>query len=253
MAKLHIRRHLSSDYQELPDIDASQTGTLTGEDRQCLAAIGTYFGKSQAASRFGISLLHQHFPIHDTEILLQTISCSTRSITVAPHPISTENTVPVNMRFAPSSSTDDINLIGLEYVSALALGGCHPVAITDVLHLAAIRRILQDHNRIDRFGVRLRTNHFTVSSDEILLETCNKADRTLFCNVTPRDAKRPFRTIETLWYWLTISESSPHGFQQCTSYGECVQSCAQECTNYTHDGHNRGHIPGHSYSERGHY
>jgi hypothetical protein len=43
----------------------------------------------------------------------------------------------------------------------------------------------------NRFGVKLIRNPLAVSEDELLLETCDSAIRTLYCDIGSRDAPPP--------------------------------------------------------------
>ncbi|HAS39053.1 MAG TPA: hypothetical protein DCS93_01175 [Microscillaceae bacterium] len=45
--------------------------------------------------------------------------------------------------------------------------------------LALIREVLRKRNAIDRFGLTLLHDHFDVNDDEVLVETCDPATRTL--------------------------------------------------------------------------
>jgi hypothetical protein len=58
---LQIRDHGVADYQALPDMDATDVGTLGDDDRACLAEIGEYLVATKAWQRFAVWLLHKHF------------------------------------------------------------------------------------------------------------------------------------------------------------------------------------------------
>jgi hypothetical protein len=70
---LALRHHNSRDYAMLPDIDDSDAGTLTLADQVCLEEIGDCLLRSNANSRFGVTLLHSHFLIDDDETFVEEV------------------------------------------------------------------------------------------------------------------------------------------------------------------------------------
>lgn len=67
--------------------------------------------------------------------------------------------------------------------------------------LDAIRRVLEAHDCIERFGVTLLHNHFHLAEDEILVETSDVQNRTLVSR--PRKTRDVDfgRLLETYWRW----------------------------------------------------
>ena len=58
---LTIRDHDVEDYVALRDMDATDVGTLSEDDRACLDELGDYLVSTDAFQRFAIWLLHKHF------------------------------------------------------------------------------------------------------------------------------------------------------------------------------------------------
>ncbi len=54
---------------DLPNID--EVSALSDEDRVCIDEIISVLEKHDRLKRFGLTLLHQHFPVEDGEILLE--------------------------------------------------------------------------------------------------------------------------------------------------------------------------------------
>ena len=65
--------------------------------------------------------------------------------------------------------------------------------------LAEIREVLAKHNCLDRFGVTLLHTHFDMDDDEILMETCDPATRTLTITPIKKADMDPDDVIITNW------------------------------------------------------
>ena len=81
------------------------------------------------------------------------------------------------------------------------------------------RRPPAGHGKIDRFGVKLIRNPLGLSERDLLVETCDTANRTLRCDVIARDAAPADLTfIETTWCWrLVEGETQPEVMQECSA------------------------------------
>ena len=83
----------------LPDID--DVAPISKADQECLAALRSVLAEHGALQRFGVTLLHDHFPVSDDEIMMETVDKATRTLTTRPvkaadHPI--ENSVETSWR-----------------------------------------------------------------------------------------------------------------------------------------------------------
>jgi hypothetical protein len=66
----------------LPDID--EVEHISENDEDLLQELREVLLKHGAEARFGLMLLHQHFPIADDEILVETVDAAGRTLTVRP-------------------------------------------------------------------------------------------------------------------------------------------------------------------------
>lgn len=93
---------ISAAYRDLKDID--EVTPLGADDGPCLEEIRRVLLKYNALDRFGITLLHSHFPIHEGETLLESCDYERRTLTMhtvrAEH-ISGEVVVGTAWRLAP--------------------------------------------------------------------------------------------------------------------------------------------------------
>ena len=90
---------------------------------------------------------------------------------------------------------------------------------------AEIREVLERHGAAARFGICLLHRHFDVADDEVLLETCDVASRTLVLRPRPESECSGNSIVETSW--------------RLDSPG-ITQRCQTKCDNSSF-GHTRGH------------
>jgi hypothetical protein len=69
----------------LPDID--DVAPLSEKDAECLNELKTVLAKHGALSRFGITLLHQHFEVADDEVLVEECDVEAKRLTIGPKKI----------------------------------------------------------------------------------------------------------------------------------------------------------------------
>lgn len=118
---IQLRRHNSRDYVALPDIDLTSAGLLSLEDYQCLAEVGRCLVEEHANERFGVTLLHSHFPVRDDEILVEEAHTDPQLITLRPVSGACSGLVATSVCFGGAG--DPFGLIGLEFTSDDALAG----------------------------------------------------------------------------------------------------------------------------------
>ena len=81
---LAMRDHDVEDYTDLHDMDGSEVGVLTDDDRACLTELGQYLATTDAWKRFGIWLLHKHFEPSDGEVFVEQLADWPRGTRTAP-------------------------------------------------------------------------------------------------------------------------------------------------------------------------
>jgi hypothetical protein len=87
--------------------------TLTEDDRAILTALRTVLVEHKATERFGVTLLHEHFPLTSGERLIETVDVDTRTLTIRPtSEINPNDTVDTAWRFSSDSTLP------------IAIGGC---------------------------------------------------------------------------------------------------------------------------------
>jgi hypothetical protein len=84
--------------------DLKDIAPLGESDRQCLEEIREVLARYERLDRFGLTLLHDHFPLEDNELLMETCDPGTRTLTILPEVIDpTEqrySVVATNWRFS---------------------------------------------------------------------------------------------------------------------------------------------------------
>jgi hypothetical protein len=218
---LTVRDHRADDYAALKDMDLTDVGMLDESDRACLREIGEYLTTTNAWRRFAIWLLHKHFEPLAGEIYVERATPRTGTTETTPMQRSAfafDSLSASAIRFGDDIDTD-LNLVGLEFCELSSFGDVAPLSADDEAVLVGIAQRLCSHGKIDRFGVRLIRNPLGLSEGQLLLETCDPATRTQYCEISSREALPSDRSIiETTWRWrLTRGASHPVVMQQCTA------------------------------------
>ncbi len=69
---------------ELPDIE--EVEPLSEKDDACINDIVEVLRRHNALTRFGVTLLHKHFPTDDGEVFVESCDPVTRTLTIKPFP-----------------------------------------------------------------------------------------------------------------------------------------------------------------------
>ncbi|MGO8964337.1 hypothetical protein [Mycobacterium sp.] len=199
-------------------MDATDVGMLSEDDRACLEELGDYLVSTDAFRRFAIWLLHKHFEPDTGEVFAESVITAPRGTQTTPVKRSSAGGLKAtSMRFEPDVSPG-VGVIGLEFAEPADFGSISPLSADDETALAGIADRLQAHGKTERFGVRLIRNPLGLNENEVLLETCDIAHRTLRCSVGERDGIRAGSTVETSWQWEpSLSKTGPKVKQYCAS------------------------------------
>ncbi len=76
-AKMHVIQ-----FNELPDI--SEVDPVSEKERGCLEAVRQVIDAHGCITRFGVTLLHNHFHLAEDEILVETSNSEDRSLVSPP-------------------------------------------------------------------------------------------------------------------------------------------------------------------------
>jgi hypothetical protein len=218
---LTMRDHDIEDYAALRDMDATDVGVLSDDDRACLAELGQYLVDVDADQRFAVWLLHKHFEPAEGEVFVERAIAKRRRtettlVARAARPGSALHATA--LRFDPVVESG-VGVIGMEFAEPADMGGALPISADDEAVLAGLTERLQAHGMIERFGIKLIRNPLDLLEQELLLETCDSTERALYCDASDRDAIPADGTIiETTWrYKLVRGQSTPVVMQDCTA------------------------------------
>jgi len=223
---LTMRDHGVEDYAALPDMDATDVGVLGEDDRACLEELGQYLAGTDAWQRFGVWLLHKHFEPGTDEVFVERAIAAPRGTRTTPMKRSAfaeEGLDTTAIRFDDAVGCD-VGVIGMEFAMPADFGETVPLSDDDEQVLAGIAERLRAHGKIGRFGVRLIRDPLGLSEHEMLHETCDKARRTLYCDVGERDELLSNRTVvQTAWRWKVVQGNGvPTVMRDCTV--SCVRA-----------------------------
>lgn len=219
---IQVRRHDSRDYAALPDIDSTSAGNLSEDDHACLDNVGCLLVQEQANSRFGVTLLHSHFPIRDGEMLVEEVSTDLQLITLRPVAEKYPGLVPTSVCFERSGEA--FGLIGLEFTPEGTLDGIRPLDAHDHDLLASVHKIVLRYGKIERFGIRLLHDPLGLG-DRVLLETCDPHGLT--CRTTTEADPDFAEAIPTLFQWEAgLSRSGLSAGQSCMQFCKAMRKCS---------------------------
>lgn len=229
---LTLRDHNVEDYAALPDMDATDVAVLDNADRACLDELGEYLVEIDTWRRFAIWLLHKHFDPEAGEVFAESLVTAPRGTKTTPvercHAPELNAT---SMRF-DTGVTAGVGLIGMEFAGPADFGPTASVGPADEAVLCGIAERLRAHGKTERFGVRLIHDPLGLSHDEVLVETCDIAQRTLHCSVGAR--KTVADTVETTWQWVpSLGKDGPTVHRYCTMVCSMDSSGAHFITGHT--------------------
>jgi len=95
--------------------------------------------------------------------------------------------------------------------------------------LDELRSVLARHNRLDRFGICLLHQHFDLADDEIMLESCDDATRTLQLRPAKRVDVEEADPIYTSW-----SLGANTALQACQKKDHVAPFALQACKKKDH-------------------
>jgi hypothetical protein len=221
LAMLNIRKHRFEDYARLPNIDAAGVGDLDQSDLACLDEVGDNLVAAGRHERLGLTLLHNHFPVGDDETLVEEIDIVEKVLTLRPKRNSAQRLTATSVCFESTDNQRADQLIGLEYAEITVLSGVKPFDATDREIITQIGRIILNHGKIRRFGIRLLHDPLNVA-DCILLETSDVTNRILTSRPMTVDEVALRESIPTVFSWRLLGE---HGEADQVITQTCMQMC----------------------------
>lgn len=245
---IDIRAHTKTDYAVLPDIDSPAMEALDERDWECLDEIGGLLIANGVNDRFGVTLLHSHFPIGDHETMIERRCPGERGFMLRPvedRAAGAGDLVAINLQFDAGRDDRALPMIGLEFIGFDALNGVAPVSDSDARVLRDVREVLERRDRSRRFGVSLLHDAIGLKDSEVLLETCDPSTRALHCIAADREDQRVARGVETSWSWSAPAEAEA---MDALALRTCQRQCAavRVCLKAEDGGHRTeegGHDP----------
>ena len=93
-----------------------------------------------------------------------------------------------------------------------------PISEGDEACLQELKDVLRKHGCLSRFGVLLLHEHFPISDDEVLVESCDPATRTLVSRPKKSQELSGVDAIETSWR-LDTEETLAYCKSKCVGKG----------------------------------
>ncbi len=218
-----------SKFNDLPSIEsANENVQLTNKLNLALSALGPVFLKHYMFNSWGISLLHKHFVIDNSEMPIQDfhIEDDRKSFVTIPR------TNSFRKEYFPSVfKLEDGNLIPLEYS-------------TDTSAMLANKELQSNHEFVKDFYRTLVENDLDkyfgliygkVVNPKYELVEFNYDERVSILKEVPSEEVIGMKLIQTSWFF---SAESPDG--KCTT--KCMSSCSVSGSSHSH-GHSVYHDP----------
>ena len=128
---LTMRDHDIEDYVALRDMDATDAGMLSADDRACLDELGDYLVSTDAFQRFAIWLLHKHFEPASGEVFAESVITAPRGTKTTPvKRCFAQGLNATSMRFDPEVSSG-VGVIGMEFADPADFGSTSPLRADD--------------------------------------------------------------------------------------------------------------------------
>ncbi|MGW9433699.1 hypothetical protein ACWHA1_37995, partial [Streptomyces decoyicus] len=97
-----------------------------------------------------------------------------------------------------------------------------PLGPQDAEFARDIKAVLEKHGNLDRFGLVLLHDHFSIDSDEVAVETNDPQARTLHVEVEKKGETKHARPSQ--WRFVADSEETPTAQSDSTPY-EVLMLC----------------------------
>jgi hypothetical protein len=229
-------------YQSLPEFDDVKALQLTPD---IIDQIQVVFHRWNLQDVLGLTLLHKHFPITDSELLVRRHDTASNQITGSVVPIAgTSDLVDYIWRYVGDetlprltpieflAADSDLSYFRLAARLVRASSSFH-TELFGVLHRAAL---------LDKFGLSLLPDRlFSVTSGETLVENTVESTRTLKIHKVAVGSFNKANSTKTLWNFpkgtsgmkpqiICISHCGSHCKVHCAIH--CASHCGAHCKSH---------------------
>ena len=135
---LTVRDHGVDDYADLHDMDATDVGTLSEDDRACLADVGRFLVESGNADAIRNVAAAQALRPTDGEVFVESVVHSGREIKTAPVQRSDCNALDMTAVRLDDRCDSGLSVVGMEFASAADFGDTSPLSAEDDAALSGI-------------------------------------------------------------------------------------------------------------------
>lgn len=198
---LHVAP-LQLNWEQMVDMGDEDLGVYTPDDKPMFTQIRDTLLRHGLLKTFGLYLVHKHFDIAHDEEMVETVDFAVETIVVAPvkrRLLDMSEMVPTNWFFSvPRGEAVQVRVAQWGYAKDLSHAERFPFADAHAGCMGEINRILHAHDALDRFGMFLIRNQFSLASEENQLECTDHENRKLVITTKNRDDDA-FSTVATNW------------------------------------------------------
>lgn len=193
--------------------------TELAQNKEKIIEVGKILCMQGINERLAVCLLHNHFHLHDGEVLLERY-IDENLIEISPIKHDVNQKIYPYMWRALKSANEEFCWYPIEFTS---IDGDY--SLPDVTTLNLIAQALDSLGILDIFGIAIVHRELSQNDQTILLETTDVETRTLSIQVTDKSVLLDDDISETLWKFLETDHYSISGVCERHCYSHCVSHC----------------------------
>ena len=188
-ARSEVITRQDTKWSQLPDVNKVLE---LGNGEKWFSELRDVLKKYGALDRFGITLLHKHFEIADDEIILETTDVKKRTLFMRPVKaadyLNQNDSSIISTSLRLVEGDDDVAVQTTMWSQKHNVDNRTTISDNDAKCFYELRKVLKEHDALDRYGIALLHRPFEVANDEILFETTDIEERTQII--------RPVKTVD---------------------------------------------------------
>lgn len=168
----------------------------TDRDKQILLALGEILMSHNAHSKFGISLLHKHYDLNSSEVVVETKSKIDKEFSISVFSSMDINTMSPSMwKFIKGNDA----IRAIQWFKTQESDNFDSMNDNDLPLLVSLRNLMFKYNCSERFGVGLLHRVRALNKNEILTEHTDEETRHQEMKLSCQEIIDEQDNIQTLW------------------------------------------------------
>lgn len=198
-----LRMHSASDYSTLSHID--EVLPLSDKQMHCLNELGWTLAQNDVSGQIGVGLLHRHFEVEDSELMVENADIVAGETWTTPVPKQSQDAHSALPTFVAFDCLGEA--VGMEYTLDISEREACLRAIQSSKILDAVKSVLREFSCEKTFGLISLQAEYDLGDGEVFLESCDPTQRLLWSRRTSFIGS-PSSAIQTRWRWSWESGQS---------------------------------------------